>query len=312
MTKRTTKPVRTRAGTPSKGVSKGAAKRRKAPDAPLTRWDVQWDKQFSHLMKFRAKFGRWPKASEDFPKGNRLGLWANRQRDLHENGQLDAARVARLQEARFDWNKIDARGMHWDEQFAHLLEFRRRHRNEWPIAREEFPKGNRLGLWVWRQRQAYSFGTLPRSRRLQLEKIKFPFELPDSWEEHLKTLRAYRAKYPNRWPKAREEFPKGNRLGLWCHLQRCAHKAGKLPPDRVAGLDKLGFQWSVKEVSWNRFFEMLKEYKNENPLKWPVLQATALKDRRLIAWCSIQRSKKRSGRLTADQIARLDKLGFRW
>lgn len=291
---------------------KKKARDSKPPEATRTRWDAQWDKQFSHLVKFHAKNGRWPKASEEFPKGNRIGLWANRQRDLRERGELSANRVATLQKAGFEWNKIDARGMHWDEQFAHLVEFRRRHKDEWPIAREEFPKGNRLGLWVWRQRQAYAAGTLPRKRRAQLEKIKFPFELPDSWEEHLKTLRLYRAKYPGRWPKAREEFPKGNRLGLWCHLQRCAHKAGKLAADRVAGLDKLGFQWSVKEVSWNKFYELLKEYKNENPTRWPVLQATALKDRRIIAWCSIQRAKKRAGRLDADKIARLDKLGFRW
>ncbi len=283
-----------------------------APAATRTRWDAQWEKQFSHLVKFHDKHGRWPKASEEQPKGNRIGLWANRQRDLRERGELDAGRVTSLQKAGFEWNKIDARGMHWDEQFAHLIEFRRRNKDRWPIARQEFPKGNRLGLWVWRQRQAFAAGTLPKKRRLQLEKIKFPFELPDSWEEHLKTLRLYRAKHPGRWPKAREEFPKGNRLGLWCHLQRCAHKAGKLADDRVASLDKLGFQWSVKEVNWSKFYELLKEYKRENPTRWPVLQASALKDMRVIAWCSIQRAKKRAGRLDADKISRLDKIGFRW
>lgn len=282
------------------------------PDAPRTRWDVQWEKQLSHLVRFKERYGRWPKASEDFPKNNRLGLWANRQRDLRERGELASARVSMLQKAGFDWKKTDARGMHWDEQYAHLLEFRRRHRGKWPIAREEFPKGNRLGLWVWRQRQAAAARTLPRKRRQLLEKINFPFELPDSWEEHYKTLKQYRAKHPNRWPKAREEFPKGNRLGLWCHLQRCAHKAGTLDPERVSKLDKIGFQWSVKHVSWMRFYEALKEYKKSNPRKWPVLQATALKDRRLIAWCSIQRGKKRAGKLDSDKIAMLDKIGFRW
>ena len=291
---------------------KKKTRRRKSPGAPPTRWDAQWDKQFAHLTKFKTKNGRWPKASEEFPKDNRIGLWANRQRDLRERGELDAARVGQLQKAGFDWNKIDARGLHWNEQFDYLLDFRKKHKNEWPIAREEFPKNNRLGLWVWRQRQAFAAGTLPKARRLQLEKISFPFELPDSWEEHWKTLKQYRSKNPNRWPKAREEFPKGNRLGLWCHLQRCAHKAGKLQSERVTALDKLDFQWSVKEVSWNRFFEALKDYKKSNPKKWPVLQATALKDRRLIAWCSIQRNKRRAGRLDADKITQLDKLGFRW
>ena len=175
-----------------------------------------------------------------------------------------------------------------------------------------FPKGNRLGLWVWRQRQGFASHKLPKRRRESLERIHFPFELPDSWETHYQTLKNYRAKNPSRWPKAREEFPSGNRLGLWCHLQRCAYKANKLLPERASKLEKVGFQWSVKQVSWMRFFDLLKEYKRLNPKKWPVLEASALKDRRLIAWCSTQRHKRKIGKLEKSQIAALDGLGFRW
>src|SRR5690606_32317850 len=120
----------------AKAVAKAAAKapvkasaKASAPAPARTRWDAQWDKQLSHLVKFHDKHGRWPKASEEFPKGNRIGLWANRQRDLRERGELDTQRVAALQKAGFEWNKTDARGMHWDEQYAHLIEFRRRNKD---------------------------------------------------------------------------------------------------------------------------------------------------------------------------------------
>jgi hypothetical protein len=277
-----------------------------------TRWDAQWKKQLSYLVKFQERHGRWPKASEDFPKDNRLGQWSNRQRDLRDRGLLDGDRVKALRDAGFHWDKPDARAMHWNDQFRYLIEFRKKNSDSWPYARQEFPKGNRLGLWVWRQRQAFAAHKLPKRRRESLEKIHFPFELPDSWETHYLTLKQYRAKHPNRWPKAREEFPTGNRLGLWCHLQRCAYKADKLLPERASKLDKVGFQWSVKQVSWMRFFELLKEYKRLNPKKWPVLEASALKDRRLIAWCSTQRHKRKIGKLEKSQIAALDGLGFRW
>ena len=278
----------------------------------VTRWDTQWDKQLSHLIKFHERNGRWPKASEDFPKNNRLGQWANRQRDLHARGLLDSERVKALRQADFRWQKSDARAMHWGDQYQHLLEFRKKNPDSWPFARQEFPKGNRLGLWVWRQRQGSASRKLTKKRRDMLERIRFPFELPDNWEGHYQTLRQYRVKNPNRWPKAREEFPKGNRLGLWAHLQRCAYKMEKLLPERVSKLERIGFQWSVKEVSWNRFFDLLKTYKKQNPAKWPVLEATALQDRRLIAWCSTQRHKRKIGKLDKNHIAQLDALGFRW
>ncbi len=277
-----------------------------------TRWDSQWVKQFSYLVKFHERNGRWPKASEDFPGDNRLGQWSNRQRDLRERGLLDSERVALLRKAGFAWDKPDARALHWNDQYEYLIEFRKKFKDSWPYARQEFPKGNRLGLWVWRQRQAVVSRKLSKARKALLEKIVFPFELPDSWEEHYQNLKLYRAKHPGRWPKAREEFPKGNRLGLWCHLQRCAYKVDKLWPDRVAKLEKVGFQWSVKQVSWMRFYDLLKNYKKQNPRKWPVLEASALQDRRLIAWCSTQRHKRDIGKLDKGQIAMLDGLGFRW
>ncbi len=277
-----------------------------------TRWDAQWQKQFEYLLKFHAKHRGWPKVTSEFPAGNRLGQWVNRQRDLYERGELSSDRVKLLRKAGFSWDKVDERASHWDEQYRNLLAFRKVNRDRWPYAREEFPDGNRLGLWVWRQRQAEQKGDLPEERRALLAKIKFPFELPDAWELHYETLKQYRDKFPERWPKAREEFPKGNRLGLWCHLQRCAHKAGTLAAPRVKALDRIGFQWSVKNVSWMRFYQSLKDYKKANPKRWPVLDATLLEDRRLIAWCSTQRHKHKVGKLDADKVALLDRLKFRW
>jgi hypothetical protein len=278
-----------------------------------TRWDALWSKQYENLAKFHAKFpNRWPKALEEFPKGNRLGQWVLRQRDLKERGEIESDREALLNKLGFSWEKVDEREAHWDEQFAYLKEYRKKNPQSWPYAREEFPKGNRLGLWVWRQRQNFARKTLEKARRQDLERIGFPLTLPDPWETHYATLKEYRQKNPSRWPKAREEFPKGNRLGLWCHLQRCAQKAGKLEASRVKKLDRLGFQWSVKEVSWNRYYTMLKAYKKQNAKIWPVLEASALEDRRLIAWCSTQRHKRRIGKLGQEQVALLDKLNFRW
>jgi DNA-binding transcriptional MerR regulator len=277
-----------------------------------TRWDSQWQTQYEHLLKFHAKTKAWPKVTTEFPAGNRIGQWVNRQRDLFERGELSADRIKLLRKAGFSWGKVDERASHWDEQFQNLLTFRKTNRTRWPFAREDFPKGNRLGLWVWRQRQAEQRGQLPEERRKQLEKIKFPFELPDAWEQHYETLKNYRVKSPDQWPKAREEFPKGNRLGLWCHLQRCAHKAGTLAKPRIKALEKLGFQWSVKNVSWMRFYNLLKDYKKANPKRWPVLDAGLLTDRRLIAWCSTQRHKYKVGKLDAEKSAMLERLKFRW
>jgi hypothetical protein len=278
-----------------------------------TRWDEQWMRQFGYLVRYRAKNkSEWPSTLEEFPKGNRLGQWVHRQRDLQSRKKLPSQRTKLLGKLGFPWEKTDERASHWQQQFQYLKDYRRAHPGGWPFAREEFPKGNRLGLWVWRQRQNHARKKLEKDRQADLLKLGFPLALPDSWESHFKTLKEYRAKNSQRWPKAREEYPQGNRLGLWCHLQRCAFKADKLLPARVSKLNKIGFLWSVKNLGWAKYYEQLKDYKKKNAAKWPSLEASALQDKKLISWCSAQRHKRKLKKLDKDKVALLDKLGFRW
>ncbi|HLP40013.1 MAG TPA: helicase associated domain-containing protein, partial [Fibrobacteria bacterium] len=225
-------------------------------DGSGTRWDEQWMRQYGHLVKYRARNrDGWPSTLEEYPAGNRLGQWAHRQRDLQARRKLSPERAKLLAKLGFPWEKTDERQSHWDEQYTHLQQYRRRFPDRWPYAREEFPKGNRLGLWVWRQRQNHARRKLPKARLAALAKIDFPLTLPDSWETHFQTLKEYRATHGDRWPKAREEFPAGNRLGLWCHLQRCAYKADNLLPERVSKLNRIGFLWSVKNLGWTRYYQ---------------------------------------------------------
>ncbi len=278
-----------------------------------TRWDEQWMRQYEFLVRYRAKNAKeWPSTLEEFPKGNHLGQWVHRQRELQNTKLLPQDRMKLLKKLGLPWEKPDERASHWQMQFQYLSDYRRAHPKSWPFAREDFPKGNRLGLWVWRQRQNFANGQLSKERQRALAKLEFPFSLPDTWAEHYQTLKDYRKQYPQNWPKAREEFPKGNRLGLWCHLQRCALKADSLLPERVAKLNKIGFVWSVKDLSWNKFYAQLSEYKKKNPTKWPLLDSTALKDKRIIAWCSAQRHKCKLKILDKEKIRQLDKLDFRW
>ncbi len=294
-------------------VTKSITKKTSTKKTSETRWDEQWEKQYENLVRYHAKNKKsWPSTLEEFPKGNRIGQWVLRQRELKNRKALSPARIALLDKIDFAWEKQDERSSHWDTQIQHLKDYRKANPDSWPFAREEFPKGNRLGLWVWRQRQNFARKNLSKDRLNDLKSVNFQLELPDNWEMHLKTLKEYRAKHAGQWPKAREEYPAGNRLGLWCHLQRCAQKAGTLQEDRIAKLDKIGFQWSVKNLGWMKYFEQLKEYKKKNASKWPTIEAGAAGDKKLISWASAQRHKKKNKQLDKEKFTLLDKIGFRW
>ena len=294
-------------------ANKSETKKAAVENTSENRWDEQWALQYEHLIKYRIKNSKsWPTTLELFPKDNRLGQWVQRQRDLFERKKLSADRLKLLTKIGFEFNKSDERSSHWQTQLNHLKEYNKKNPDKWPYAREEFPKGNRLGLWVWRQRQNHARKVLAKERVAELTKIGFPLALPDNWNDHYKTLKEFRAKNSQLWPKAREEYPEGNRLGLWCHLQRCAFKISKLSEERTSKLNKIGFLWSVKNVGWENYFDKLKEYKKRFQSKWPYLDPELIEDKKLISWASVQRHKKKNKTLDKEKLSALDKLGFRW
>lgn len=210
-------------------------------------WDSRWNEQFEQVQAFLKKNGgRWPKAGARQAAETRLGQWCQRQREKKDAGALSKERIALLRQAGFTWDKPDLRGGNWKDQYQSLIAYRKSSPDSWPRAREDFPKGNRLGLWAWRQRQSFQAGELSKERAGLLKKIGFPLALPEVWQEQFKRLKEFRRKNGGRWPKAREEYPEGNRLGLWCHLQRTAYKAGKLKDDRLEQMEKIGFPFSVR------------------------------------------------------------------
>ncbi len=83
--------------------------------------------------------------------------------------------------------------------------------------------------------------------------------LGTTWDERYGELKQYKERFgncnvPQRWA----ENPQ---LANWVSLQRS--KQRRLPTERKAQLDALGFDWNVLEALWERRFVELKRYKED-------------------------------------------------
>lgn len=204
-------------------------------------------------------------------------------------------------------------GRSWDYMYGLLLEFRKKHPDQWPEARGEFPKGNRLGGWCNNQRKSYKTNQLSKERIRVLEKIRFEWDpLETIWQKQFRYLVEFRKKYPNRWPMQPDEYPPGNQLAAWCNTQRLLRRTNRLSRGRVHLLEKIRFEWDPVETVWLQSYQRLVEFRKKYPSRWPPQRREFPKGNRLGAWCVHQREFHRNKRLPQERFKLLDEIGFQW
>ena len=163
-----------------------------------------------------------------------------------------------------------------------------------------------LGRWVHTQRQERKRGKLSQERIGRLDQLGFTWSRHQAaWEEQFDELTAFQQQHGhcNVSTLSRTHAALGN----WVRTQRRQRLLGKLSQEQVQRLDQLGFTWNIAPDQWEQMFAALAKHKR--------IQGhcrVSLKNRKLCSWVYTQRIFYRKGKLTEEQIRRLEALGFQW
>ena len=135
----------------------------------------------------------------------------------------------------FEWELV----IDWETNFAALGAYKLKH-GDCRVTRKS-AENRSLAKWIAHQREAHRAGNLQQDRCSRLDALGFEWDpVAADWEKNFAALGAYKAKHGrSKVPQAWSENPA---LGRWVAKQRVAYKAGKLPQDRRARLDALGFE----------------------------------------------------------------------
>lgn len=215
--------------------------------------------------------------------------------------ELTGQQVSLLDEMGFVW---DVRMHLWEEGFKYLVAYREEFSN--CLVKGGFQyRGYKLGTWVGEQRT--SKDKLKAERISRLDELGFVWEANDhQWEEGIKHLVVYQKEHGDCWVRDKSQYSNFG-LGSWVSRQRT--RKGKLTGQQVSLLDEIGFVWDVLEYQWEKGFEYLVAYKEEFS-HCLVKRDFQYRGYNLGTWVSNHRSRKE--RLTAEQVNRLDALGFVW
>ncbi|MBI4127734.1 MAG: helicase associated domain-containing protein, partial [Parcubacteria group bacterium] len=278
--------------------------------------DLPWGTAFCLLIEFRKECpDTWPFAGQRY-RGFALGAWCNYQRSRrHWSGRrrLHEWQRKKLDSIGFPW---EMREWRWYVMYAILKRFRVQHPDRWPAFAEMF-EGKHIGHWCNSQRQARRWRQLDTQKVHLLTQLGFPWNPhADEWESMFRLLLKYRKKFPTQWPEHDKKFH-GKWLGLWCISQRQYKKKGILDPEHVSRLDAIGFPWDPYAARWHFLFDLLKEFRIENPDRWPD-RDEVYRGEHLGQWCQNQRNMRRTTRRyelreeTIQRLRLLDSIGFPW
>ena len=142
-------------------------------------------------------------------------------------------------------------------------------------------------------------------------RIRRQSPMPEAWMHQYQTLQAYRRLHPNDWPKSKECFPDGNRLGLWCRYQRHSHKEGRLSSECVRQLNAIRFPWDGRYY-WYCSYQMLVAFREKHPNRWPTCREEWPPGNTIGEWCHSQRTMHRRGQLSPNKTDLLNLIRFEW
>ncbi len=202
---------------------------------------------------------------------------------------------------------LDAIGEAWFERYGQLLAYQRDRGNCDMPAR--WSENQKLATWVVNQRVLQRDGVLEDEKVELLNRVGFKWNPHASdWRTNYLALIEYRKRFGD--CRVPQDWKENLKLAKWVSTQRVQYARGKISRERIAILEKIGFDWDLGKATWDERFAELCAYKERFhntvvPVKWP-------ENPLLGGWVSSQRRKHTTGELRKEYEDRLNDIGFEW
>lgn len=252
-----------------------------------------------------------------------LGNWVVEQRKARAAGRLTEREIADLDARDMLWN-VGARRRSWDEWFEDARAYYEAH-GDLAVSPEYVTEGgDRLGLWVYAQRdiRAGRKGdrALTPEQAARLESVGMVWEpealKSEAWDRMYAWIAEYRQAHGRLplWPRSMKA-PDGRSMSGWIATQRTALARGSVAPERASRLRAIGIEapqsTEQRDDAWDRMYAAVADYFRENGSLPPWHRDLRAPDgRQMPRWIQAQRRALQAGGLSQDRIERLARLGI--
>lgn len=280
-------------------------------------WDVldfYWERNYSAACEYYREHRNLDVPSQYVsPDGIRLGTWIGRIRQLRygacKGTPPTEEQIQRLDKIGMIWEStIDYR---WNMGYKQLVLYKHQYSNVDVPAQYVCENGFQLGAWVQRQRRSYKQGKMSVERVNKLEALGLVWDVEPWMMRYNLLLEYYHQNGTIAVPQ--NTVIQSVWLGKWIAMQKRYYEQGKLTPEQSELIGKLPLeQLNVKDRAWYAVYADVLDFWTKNGHLRFKKNDTGKSSVRLGAWLILQRRKRKSGELSAEQISLLDKVGFLW
>jgi hypothetical protein len=238
-------------------ISSNSNKNQKVGERNHTLWNDRYD-ELSEYARHHNGDTNVPKKSST---SQALGTWVSTQRtqykhfSANERSSITVERIELLNRIGFQWHPRGTETVSWEDRREQLAKYV--HHNGDANVPKIYAKNQPLANWVFTQRAQYKFfkankkSYLTEERCNSLDELGFQCQLPTmSWEDRRQQLADYVNEYGD--AKVPGMYSKNKELGTWVAHQRVyyklfmANKKSSMTTEKVNALNKLGFQWVLR------------------------------------------------------------------
>ena len=205
----------------------------------------------------------------------------------------------------------------WDHYFSEASIYYAEHGDLNIPKRYTTPAGLSLGEWLTTQRRVRAgqiSGNLTEQQIARLDSIGMVWgnRREIAWQHGFEVAKKYHDTYGNLMVPGKYTDPDGYPLGQWILKTRQQKLNGRLKEERIAQLDEIGMVWNIFDAKWEKAYALAAAYYEENGnLNIPRSYVTAAGER-LGQWVASQQWAYPKGKLTDEQVERLNRIGMYW
>ena len=268
--------------------------------------DFIWNRYFEKAKEYYEQHGDLNVPKDYVVDGLKFGIWILRMRMAQANQRdtvVTPEKKAKLDSIGMIWSLHSEQ---WERNYLEAMHYYNEHGSLYMDIKYMTESGFKLGYWVSHLRQKKD--ELSDEQISRLDAIGMVWNTEQfKFDEGLRHAQAYLKEFGSLNVPTKYVSNDGFALGKWLNLKRRQYANDRLSKESSEALEKLGMVWKPTDDKWDKMFaEAQSYYSMHGDLDVPVTE------KKLYSWLGKQRIAKENGKLTAEQIKRLNSIGMIW